>query len=213
LSRRILDPLDRSLEILFGVIVVLTFTGTISVASGGEASTNTVLWAAIGCNLAWGIVDGAMYLIASFTERARGLATLTALRAASDRATAERLILDALPPIVARALSRSDTDMLRDRLTALPNVSALVSLNRTDLAAAGTVCALVFASTLPVAAPFFVFDSLPLALHLSNAIAIATLFAVGWSLGKHAGRSTWQSGLGMVLVGITLVVITMALGG
>lgn len=213
MSRRILDPLDRSLEVLFGVIVVLTFTGTISITSGGEASTKTVLWAAIGCNLAWGIVDGVMYLIASFTERARGLATLAALRATGDRNTAQRLVLDALPPIFASALAPSDTDALRQRLAALPDVSALVSLNRTDFAGAAAVCALVFASTLPVAMPFFVIDRLHLAMLVSNAIAIATLFATGWSLGRHAGRSAWQSGLGMVVVGVVLVSVTMALGG
>ena len=71
-SGRVLDPIERACEILFGVIMVLTFTGSISVAEGGATETRTVLAAAIGCNLAWGIVDAAMYLMANFAEsRAR----------------------------------------------------------------------------------------------------------------------------------------------
>ncbi len=42
--------------------------------------TRTVLAGAIGCNLAWGIVDATMYLITTFTERARGLVTLRIIR-------------------------------------------------------------------------------------------------------------------------------------
>ena len=75
-----LDPIERACEILFGVIMVLTFTGSISVAEGAATETRTVLAAAIGCNLAWGIVDAAMYLLANFATRARGLAVLQALR-------------------------------------------------------------------------------------------------------------------------------------
>ena len=75
-ASRVLDPLERTCEILFGVIVVLTFTRSISIAEADRANTRTVLVAAIACNLAWGIVDAAMYLLASFSERSRRLARL-----------------------------------------------------------------------------------------------------------------------------------------
>ena len=71
--------------------MVLTFTGSISVAEGGATETRTMLAAAIGCNLAWGIVDAAMYLMANFTERARGLATLRAIRRSREHDAAHRL--------------------------------------------------------------------------------------------------------------------------
>src|SRR5262245_2590021 len=83
-SGRLLDPLERTCEILFGVIVVLTFTGSISVATGGAAETRTILVAAIGCNLAWGIVDAAMYLMSNYAERTRAVTTLRAARRARD---------------------------------------------------------------------------------------------------------------------------------
>src|SRR5262245_50943903 len=78
--QRVLDPLERTSEILFGVIMVLTFTTSISVAEGGQGETRTILAGAIACNLAWGVVDAAMYLLATFMTRARNLATLRAVR-------------------------------------------------------------------------------------------------------------------------------------
>ena len=71
MAARVLDPLERASEILFGVIMVLTFTGSISVAEGGRAEGRELLIGAIACNLAWGIVDGVMYVLATLTERAR----------------------------------------------------------------------------------------------------------------------------------------------
>lgn len=48
----LLDPIDRNAEILFGLFMVLTFTGTLSVASAGREEVRTMLLAAIGCNTA-----------------------------------------------------------------------------------------------------------------------------------------------------------------
>lgn len=46
---RVLDPVDRISELLFGLFMVLTFTGTLSVASAGREDLRTMLVAAIGC--------------------------------------------------------------------------------------------------------------------------------------------------------------------
>jgi len=58
--------------------MVLTFTSSISVAESGHAETREVLVAALGCNVAWGIVDAAFYLMSSVIGRARGLQILHA---------------------------------------------------------------------------------------------------------------------------------------
>ena len=35
-SKRVLDPIDRVSEVLFGLIMVLTFTGSLSIAEAGR---------------------------------------------------------------------------------------------------------------------------------------------------------------------------------
>lgn len=39
----VLDPVDRSSEVLFGVIMALTFTTTFEVATAGHADVRTML--------------------------------------------------------------------------------------------------------------------------------------------------------------------------
>src|SRR6185436_2646490 len=211
-SSRLLDPLERTCEILFGVIVVLTFTGSISVAEGGRGETRTVLLAAIGCNLAWGIVDGAMYLMSNFAERRRAYAALGAIRASGHRDEAHRLIVQALPEPVAAILTSAEVETLRQRLQALPEPLP-ATLKKADFAGAFGVFLLVFLSTLPVVAPFVFLAPLGLAMRTSNAIAVAMLFITGWKLGQYSGVAGWRTGLGMVALGVVLVATTMALGG
>ncbi|HVH28035.1 MAG TPA: VIT1/CCC1 transporter family protein [Vicinamibacterales bacterium] len=210
--RRVLDPLERTSEILFGVIMVLTFTTSISVAEGGEAETRTILAGAIACNLAWGVVDAAMYLLASFMTRARNLTTLRAVRGTSDQEVAHRLILDALPLAVAAELAPPEVETLRRRLVAQPEPDP-VRLEIREFLAATAIFLLVFLSTLPIVVPFLILDDVQTALRTSNAIAGVMLFLTGWSLGNHAGRQGWRTGLGMVVAGAVLVAITIALGG
>src|SRR5262245_54955666 len=69
-GERILDPIARMSEVLFGLIMALTFTTTLELTAG-RADVRMLLVGVIGCNIAWGLVDAVMYLIATLTERGR----------------------------------------------------------------------------------------------------------------------------------------------
>jgi len=69
MTRRILDPVSRISEILFGLIMALTITTTLSAATAGRDEVRTLLAGALGCNVAWGLVDAVMYLMTALTER------------------------------------------------------------------------------------------------------------------------------------------------
>jgi hypothetical protein len=56
-----LDPLERISEVLFGVIMALTFTCTLGVATADDIQVKTMLIGALGCNLAWGVIDAGVY--------------------------------------------------------------------------------------------------------------------------------------------------------
>ena len=43
MAHRLLDPVERTSEVLFGLIMVLTFTGTMSVAESGQGEIRGVL--------------------------------------------------------------------------------------------------------------------------------------------------------------------------
>src|SRR6266576_630260 len=119
-SRRVLEPIDRVSEVLFGLIMVLTFTGSLSIAEAGRSEVRTMLIGALGCNLAWGIIDGVLYLMGCLAEKGRGLLTFRAVRKATDPSASQRLIADALPPVVGSVLKPVELESLYQRLKQLP---------------------------------------------------------------------------------------------
>src|SRR6266513_2434636 len=111
-SGRVLEPIDRVSEVLFGLIMVLTFTGSLSVAEAGRDDVRTMLIGALGCNLAWGIIDGVLYLMGCLAEKGRGLLAFRAMRKAANPKEAQRLITDALPPLIASILQPAEMESL-----------------------------------------------------------------------------------------------------
>ena len=212
-SKRVLDPIDRVSEVLFGLIMVLTFTGSLNVAEEGRESVRTMLIGALGCNLAWGIIDGVFYLMGSLAERSKALLALRAVRGAADPEEAHRIIADALPPTVASVLRPADLEMVRLRLKALPEPPDRVRLQGEEWRGAAGVFGLVFLSTFPVVIPFIFMQDVTRALRVSNAIAIVLLFLTGYAFGRIGGRYPVMKGIAMVVLGSILVGITIALGG
>ena len=210
---RLLDPQDRISEILFGVIMALTITNSVGIAQHGEGDVRTLLLGALGCNLAWGMIDAAMYLMTQFSDRGRAVAALREVHNQGDPKAAREVIADALPPILVSVLTQEDLESMRQRLSQLPEPPARVQLTRSDWAAAVGVFLLVFLSTLPIVVPFIFLHEPRFALRLSNAVAVAMLFLSGYALGAYSGNRPWKVGLSMVVVGVALVGVAIAFGG
>ncbi len=208
-----LEPVERISEVLFGLIMALTFTGSIRVSSAGENEMRTLLIGAIGCNLAWGIVDAVIYIVTTLVERSRQITLLHSIRNAASPEQAHAVIADTMDPGVASIVTAHELEAIRARLAQLPDPPTRPRLTRNDLAAAVAVFLLVVFSTFPVVLPFAVVADVRLAMGISNAIALLMLFACGCSLGRYAGRRTLLMGLSMVAIGAVLVAATIVLGG
>jgi VIT1/CCC1 family predicted Fe2+/Mn2+ transporter len=172
-----------------------------------------MLIGALGCNIAWGIIDGMLYLMGCLAEKGRGISTLQAVRKAHDPREAQRHIADALPPLVASVMEPAELDTIYRRLIQLPAPPARARLSKDEWLGSLGVFIFVFLSTFPVAIPFMFMQEVGLALRVSNGIAIVMLFLLGWTFGTMTGRRPWLVGIGMVGLGLTLVGMTMALGG
>jgi VIT1/CCC1 family predicted Fe2+/Mn2+ transporter len=212
-SKRVLEPIDRVSEVLFGLIMVLTFTGSLSIAEAGREDIRAMLIGALGCNLAWGIIDAVLYLMGSLAEKGRNLIAFQALRKAVDQQQSQRIIAQALPPLFASILEPSELDTICRRLRQLPEPADRARLGRNDWLGAVGVFLLVFMSTLPVVIPFMVLRDGSVALRASNAVAIILLFLSGYAYARITGRRPWMVGAFMVLLGVLLVSLAMALGG
>jgi VIT1/CCC1 family predicted Fe2+/Mn2+ transporter len=171
-----------------------------------------MLVAALGCNVAWGLVDGVMYVVTSIVERARLAAVFRGIRAAGP-AGARALVLAALPEGVAAVTDEAEADRMAARARALPEPPRRAGIEAGDLRGALGSGLLVVAATFPPTLPFVFVEDVALGLRLSNAVAVASLFLAGYSLGKATGVRPWLLGLAMVVLGSALVALTIALGG
>ena len=208
---RMLEPMDRISEVLLSLIMALTFALTLGVVTAERIQVRTMLLAALGRNLAWGIIDAGVFLMARFNQRGRIAMQLRALRTA-DSIDAHRMISDSLPPVVASVMPPDQLELIRQRLLKLPEPEQPRLSKRDGLGAIG-ICLLSFLSTFPIVIPFILIGDARLALRLSNLIAIAMLFVCGYAFGRYAGYRPWVAGLAMVAVGAVLVGVAIALGG
>jgi hypothetical protein len=214
--QRYLDPASRLGEILFGLIMVLTVTLAAGLTvTDDRAGVRELLLATIGCNVAWGIIDAAMYLMNCVTVRSGKIRLIQAVQRAPDTNAALELIQaevepelqELVEPEEARAFSESVLKHLRRaRITK-------TLLTREDFYGALACFWLVFISCLPAAIPFFIFSRPQLALRVSNFLLIVLLFFVGRKWARHTGTNQLLAGSAMVAIGLTLVGIAILLGG
>src|SRR4029450_9952405 len=100
--------------------MVLTFTGSPTVAEAGREDVRTMLIGALGCNIAWGIIDAILYLMGCLAEKGRGLNAFHAVRRTPAPTHAQRRIADAMPAPIASILEPSELETMRQRLLQLP---------------------------------------------------------------------------------------------
>ena len=208
----ILGPVECVSEMLFGLFMAVTFVGAISVASP-EQEIRTMFFAALGCNLAWGLVDAVMYLVRTITERGRVLTLALAVRGASDAEAGRRHVERALSKVAAKLVSPAEIEAIRARIAALPSLPERPTLHREDALAGTAIFFIVVAATFPVVLPFAFIDDAGTAKYVSRAASLAMLFLGGLALGRYAGSGSLKTGFTMVALGTAVIAAIMALGG
>ena len=208
----VLAPIDRVIEVLAGVTMVLAFTNALSVSHAGKPDVRAMLIASLGCNLAWGIIDGIMYLMNCLAARSHKLDAFRALRAANDP-EAQRILMAELPEELAAKVSSVELVPIIRRLRELPEPPPQPRLSLDEWRGALGVFGLVFTSTLPVVLPFLLVSNTTFALRISNLVAVGLLFLTGYVFGRHTGHNPWGWGITMVFIGCLLTAVAFCLGG
>jgi VIT1/CCC1 family predicted Fe2+/Mn2+ transporter len=204
-------------EILFGLIMTLTFTlaAGIVIQEEGRAGAREMLIGILGCNLAWGIIDGVLYVLGQVFERGRVRRIGVNLRQATSVEGARLMVADefdeSLAPVtdepVRQRLYQSIVEHVRST-PVMPN-----RVRREDLLGGLAAGWLVFACSFPAVLPFLFLDDPRLALRVSNAILLGLLFFVGWRAARHTLAKPWIAGVVFLLVGVVLVAVAIPLGG
>jgi VIT1/CCC1 family predicted Fe2+/Mn2+ transporter len=214
--QRHLDPGDSLSEILFGLVMTLTFTlGAGILVREDPNAWRELLIATIGCNVAWGIIDAAFYVSGSVFERARLARVGQRLRAAESDERAAGIVGEELDGLLGHTDGAAERADLYRRIARHVRASQPRApfVARSDLYGAFWSFWLVFFSSIPAALPFLFAPDAWIALRISNAILIALLFAIGWRWAGHTTLRPWLTGLTFMIAGVLLVVIAIGLGG
>jgi hypothetical protein len=214
---RHLDPGSYMGEALFGLIMTLTFTlgASLVIEEEGREGARAMLIGIVGCNIAWGLIDGVLYVLGALFERGRmrrvGFDVRSAASADQARDLVAKELDDYLVPVTEFAERAGLYTSIVNRLQQSPPAPNRV--RKADLMGGLAACVLVIACSIPAVLPFLVMHDLHRALRVSNGILLALLFIVGYNHAKHTTARPWVTGLVFLGVGVFLVALTIRLGG
>jgi hypothetical protein len=212
--QRHLDPGRRLNEVLFGLIMALGITGAVRFGLS-EANNRELFIAVLGCNIAWGVVDGVMFVMLKVFERGCKARIVNSVLSAPTEAVALQRIHEEFG---ARLESLATTEQ-RDQVClwvldlARRSDREQPRIQRGDILGGIAVGLIILVATLPVAVPFLLVSNATTAVRISNLITLVMLFGIGWWWGRVVGANPLHIGAGVMGVGLTLVLITIALGG
>jgi hypothetical protein len=215
-ARKYLEPGASLTEILFGLIMTLTFTLAAGLmVNEGPDAVRELLIATIGSNVAWGIIDGALYVGGEIFERARLARIGELIRGAATDHEAAAIAADELKDLIGPTGTAADRADLHLRVARYVRASEHRprGLTRADVHGAIVSFWLVFFASIPAALPFLFIEEAWTALRVSNGILIFLLFFAGFWWAQYTTLRPWLTGLVFMVAGVVLVGIAIALGG
>lgn len=215
--QRYLDPGEALGEVLFGLIMVLSFTVGARLLMAEEVfDTTELVVGAVGCNIAWGVIDAVLFVLGNLFHRSQRARFYRSLRSASSQAEALAALQDEFglddEPLAARPEDRARLyeAMLTLSAHAAPARARLLAR---DFSSAAVVFLLVSVTALPGVIPFLLLKDSDLALRVSNTVLILLLFLGGYRWGHYTDARPWRVGLTVMLLGVAMVFVAVALGG
>lgn len=211
-----LEPGESLAEILFGLIMTLTFTlGAGLLVQAGPDAVRELLIATLGANIAWGIIDGAMYIGGNLFERARLTRVGETIRHAATEQAAADIVAEEFEEMLGITAHTDERHAFHLHMARQVRAStpAPHGVTRADLYGALASFCLVFFASIPAALPFLFLDDAWLALRVSNGILICLLFLTGFGWARYTALPPWRTGVALMVAGIALVAISIALGG
>lgn len=217
-----LDAEDILLEIIFGILIVMTFTMAFKAAdlnnvpvSMLSTQVNSLFVAAIGCTLAWGIIDAIITVMTNVADRGRRVHLIGLIQTSKSDAEAEAVVAGALDDELPGIISEGERDELYRHIAEKARTvhAKPIGVRREDIYAAIVVMFCAVVATLPAVVPFFFVDDPFLSIRISNIIGIVMLYIVGYQWAKYAGGKRVKTGLLLAAIGLIMMAIAIPLGG
>jgi hypothetical protein len=216
LIHRYLEPTSILNEAVFGLVMTLTFTlGAGLVVKEGPDATRELLIGVLGCNLAWGIIDGMILIMGGMLERSQKAQLIVRLRGLDNEDERMAIVRARVEPAIAPYLEPGEREPIYQAVarTLKGTEPERIQPRRDEVLGAIATTWIVFACSLPAVLPFLFMDDRFLALRVSNALLLAMLFVVGYRWALLTSSRPWVVGSSLLLTGLIMVLIAIPLGG
>jgi VIT1/CCC1 family predicted Fe2+/Mn2+ transporter len=210
-----LTPSERLSQALYGLILVLTVISAIGITiSKQQQSTSTLLFAALGTSVAWGIVYAVIYVLTGVHERNHHVRVVSRVKN-NPKSEAMRQIEDELEDSLIGVLDKEERDRIAEQvyLTMHDADPKRQRVSKDDVLGGIASFLISFIIVLPPVFPFVLNLPVDLAIRLSNLVAVAMLFVVGYVSGGFGGMNRIRWALTITVIGVIIVLATILLGG
>ena len=220
----LIDPIDWLSETTFSLLIFLSFTlafwlGGLSGAlpmSISPGEVNEFLVAALGASLAWGTLDGILYVLFAVFERGGRRRLLEEVQAAGTNEEALEIIAEDMDYLLEPIIDGEEREALYENI--LPYLQKGkpqgIGLKREDITVLLGHAVVAILAVIPSAIPFLVLrNDFALALRISTIVSFVMLFIAGFRWGRYTGVSPWKTGLLLTSVMAVIVVLIVLLGG
>jgi hypothetical protein len=213
---RFLEPADWLGEILFGLIMVLTFTlGADMIVAEGPTATRELLQDILGCIFAWSLIDAMNFVMNRMFERSRSARLIEAVQIAPNDEQGLAIIQNELEPDLEAFSSKEErTSLYRDVFRTVKAVAVpKTRIEMEEIGGALVTFLLVMLTTVPALGPFLFIGDRYVALRVSNGLLLGMLFLVGYFWAREAKTNPWWTALVVMLIGAAMVGVAKIFGG
>jgi hypothetical protein len=221
-----LYPHERLVEILYGLVIALTITSAIRVITGGgtldSSGTKLMVTTSLGAGMAWGVIDAVLYIFVAVFQRHRYTRIAGKISSAKDESEALATIQEDLEDSLVGTLDVEDQKSVyrlvlhaqrRSSKASYTHQPKYLGIVKDDVFGAVQVFLAMLLATLVVVVPLWLIEPPHVAVIVSNIVAFAVLFIVGYTWAKHTNIRKTLFGIVLVSMGVVIVGISVVLGG
>lgn len=211
-----ISSVGRLQEIIYALIMVITVSSTVSrTLPDTEEGIQMLVFAVLGCNIAWGIVDGVMYVLTNLFNRNKCLKMIKDATSAVTGEEALSIIDGEFNPPFEWMLDGAERRKLNEEI--LDHILRInppkTRVTRDDVVGGAFCFVVTFLTTLPAVVPFYMIHEMEPAIRVSNAIALSMLFLAGVEYARYTGKNLLKTAVSLVALGVVVVIVNILLGG
>lgn len=209
-----LDPASSLVEVLVAIVIALGVISAARIGAFGDIAPGETIAVVLACAVAWGAIDGGLYLVATKMDNGRLDRLGLELRQQPELTDEERRskVAEVFDGVAAAGPAELVAPAYDHLAAAMSVARPPRRLSRDDVRGALLIVGWVLLVTAIVVIPLTL--PLPPAVAYTSALVVGMvlLFVAGRVWARHTLYRPFRVGLGLAAIGGVMIVLTIALG-